>query len=194
MDNLHLFTLINAGRGLSPLVLSLSVALAQWVIYLVPLAMAFAWIRGDRASRTELLLVLLAMLIALGVAQAVTIVYPQPRPFALHLGNQYLEHGSDPGLPSDHVTVFWSAGLAALATRRFAVYGLPSMAVGTVVGWSRVFLGVHFPFDILAAFPVALAGAIAVFGAKHFIAPALGRMVDLSDRLASGVRDRMFAK
>ena len=163
MTNLHLFELINAAPGLGPVPLALAAALAQWSIYLIPLALAITWLRGDEAGRRELLQMLLATLIALWIGQIVTHVWPRPRPFTLHLGTQYLAHANDPGLPSDHVVVFWSLAMSALSTRRFAVWGLPLLTFGLLVGWSRVYLGVHFPFDVLAALPVAFAGAVAAF-------------------------------
>ena len=185
MDNVHLFQLINAAPGLGLVQRSMATALAEWAIYLVPLTMVIGWYRGDQTARRELLQMLLAALIALGFAQIVTHVWPQPRPFALHLGTQYLDHGSDPGLPSDHVTVFWSLALAALATRRFAVWGFPLLAIGLLVGWARVYLGVHFPFDILGALPVALAGTVVAHGLKMPAAPVFAWILSLYDRLAN---------
>lgn len=183
MDNLHLFSLINAGPGLETMQLGIAVALAEWLIYLVPAGMAIAWVRGDHVSRRELLQLLLAAAIALGVAQIVAHIWPQPRPFALHLGTQYLGHSNDPGLPSDHVTVFWSLALASMGTRRFAVWGFPLLAAGLVVGWSRVYLGVHFPFDVLAALPVAGLGAVAARLLQVPLMPIMARVLYLYDWL-----------
>lgn len=185
MDNLHLFHLINAGPGLGSVQRGIAVALAEWAIYLLPPGMAIAWVRGDREARRELLQTLLAALLALGLAQVVSHVWPQPRPFALHLGTQYLAHGDDAGLPSDHVTVFWSLALSALTTRRFAVWGFPLLAMGLLVGWARVYLGVHFPFDILAAFPVALAGAAIAHGLRGPAMPVFAKLLYLYDRVAN---------
>ncbi|MDE2093761.1 MAG: undecaprenyl-diphosphatase [Burkholderiales bacterium] len=190
MDNLHLFELINAAPGLGPVRLLLATVLAQWLIWLVPIAMAFAWVRGDLVARAELLHMLLAALIALGVAQIVVHVWPQPRPFALHLGTQYLQHSTDPGLPSDHVTVFWSLALGALASRRYAVWGFPLLATGLVVGWARVYLGVHFPFDVLAAFPVAVAGVLIARGLQGPLSPVAARVIELYDRCIAQLRSR----
>ena len=191
MGNLQLYELINASPGLGPVRLAVAVAVAQWSIYLVPCLMVLAWVRADLVTRRELLQLLMAVALSLALAQLVAIVWPQPRPSALHLGTQYLQHAADPGLPSDHVTVFWSLGVAALMTRRLAVWGLPLLAVGLVVGWSRVYLGVHFPLDILAALPVAVAGAAAARALRHSTMPLVGRLLYACDRLEKPVRDRL---
>ena len=188
MDNQHLFELINAAPGLGPVRLVLTTVMAQWLIWLVPIAMTFAWVRGDIVARAELLHMLLATLIALGVAQIVVHVWPQPRPFALHLGTQYLPHSTDPGLPSDHVTVFWSLALGALASRRYAVWGFPLLAIGLLAGWARVYLGVHFPFDVLAAFPVALTGVVIARALRGPLSPVAARVLELYDRCIGRLR------
>ncbi|MBE7940123.1 MULTISPECIES: undecaprenyl-diphosphatase [Ramlibacter] len=160
MDNLKLFALINASSNTPHWQLAIAVWIAQWLIWCVPLAMAAAWVRGDDEDRSNLLEMLVAALFALGLAQVVTHAWPQPRPFMLHLGRQLLAHDADPGLPSDHVTVFWSIAAAALAGTRFRPWGLVLFSLGLLVGWSRVFLGIHFPLDVLAALPASAAGAM----------------------------------
>ncbi len=185
LDNHHLFQLINAPDGLSPLALWLATALAEWLIYLIPVAMVVAWVRGDAGSRHELLQMLLAVLFALAIGQLLAFLWPQPRPAELHLGHQYLQHSADPGLPSDHVTVFWSLALAALVSVHYATWGFPLLALGLVVGWSRVFLGVHFPYDVAAALPVACVGVVAARIARRPLLPTVARILHSYDRLAA---------
>lgn len=191
MSNLHLFQLINALPGLSPQQLLLATLMASWLIVLAPITMAVAWVRADQAARLDLLQILLAAGLALTLAEAITLVWPQPRPFALHLGTQYLEPSSRPGLPSDHVTLFWSLALATLRTRKFARWGFPLLAVGLLVGWSRIYLGLHFPLDIAAAWPVAWVGTM-LAGALHKpLTPIWIRLLTLHDRWVILLRCRI---
>lgn len=191
MDNLHLFELINAAPKPEQWQLGLAVGLAEWLIYGVAFGIAVAWVRGSTAARRELIEVLFGALISLGLAQLVAHQWPQARPFALHLGTQLLAHANDPGLPSDHVTVFWSLACSALMTRRFAVWGFPLLAAGLAVGWSRVFLGVHFPYDIMAAMPVALAGALAARAARAATMPLVARILYTYERPIQAVRAKL---
>jgi undecaprenyl-diphosphatase len=191
MGNLQLYELINASPGAGAAQLAFAIAVAQWLIYVVPAAMVLAWMRAGTGLRRDLLQLLLAAVLALALAQLVVHLWPQPRPFALHLGTQYLPHGADPGLPSDHVTVFWSLGIAALGIRRLAVWGLPLLAAGLLVGWSRIYLGVHFPFDILAALPVAAIGAAASRALRKPMAPLVAWLLCTYDRSQKAVWSRL---
>ncbi len=191
MSNVHLFELINAAPHPEAWQLHLAIALAQWLIYLLPAGLAWAWLRGDRVARLDIVGMLLSTLLALGVAQVVVHAWPQPRPFALHLGTQLLPHANDPGLPSDHVTVFWSLALSALFTERFAVWGFPLLAGGLAVGWSRVFLGVHFPYDILAALPVAGIGAVIARAVRPATMPLVLPLLAVHDRWMTVLRARL---
>jgi undecaprenyl-diphosphatase len=183
VTNLDLFQMINAQPAVPAWQLAAAIGIAQWLIYLVPTSMVIAWILGDRSTRRELLELLLAAAAALALAQLLAAVWPQPRPFMLHLGTQWLAHSPDPGLPSDHVTVFWSLGLAALGIRRLRRWGAALLATGLAVGWSRVFLGVHFPYDVLAALPVSLAGALFARALRRPLGPAYRWLLDRWDGL-----------
>ena len=174
LSNIYLFELINAGSHPPPLVLLAAKLVGEWLVLTVPVAWAILWSRGDQRARVDLLYVLLSAFIALGIAQLVGMVYPSPRPFALHLGNQYIAHANDPGLPSDHVTLLWSLALASLGTSRGSWLVFPLLATGLVVGWARVYLGVHFPGDGLAALPGAAAGA----GLVCLVRPRMERLLE----------------
>ncbi|MFI4927003.1 MAG: undecaprenyl-diphosphatase [Burkholderiales bacterium] len=168
MNNLELFARLNATAATPHWQITTAAALAQWLIWIIPLALVLAWLNGDDGRRRELLEMLVAALIALGIAQLVTHFWPRPRPFMLHLGTQFLEHSPDPGLPSDHVTVFWSLACAACVSSRLRAWCIPLFLGGLVVGWSRVFLGIHFPYDVAAALPV---GALGTLVARSLRAP-----------------------
>lgn len=187
MDHL-LFQRLNAAPGTPHWQIAAAIVVAQWLILSIPATMIWSWVRGDDEDRRGLLEILLAALLALGVAQIVTHVWPQPRPFMIHLGHQFLPHVPDPGLPSDHVTVFWSVAFAALFSRRFSTWSVPLFAFGLAVGCSRVFLGIHFPSDIAAALPVALLGAIVARWVRAPMSPAYAALVRLWSRLESRIR------
>lgn len=193
MNNLHLFQILNAGPGLGPVPLAAARFIAAQLDSLVLLVLAFVWVRGGRAVRRDVLEMFLAAAVAALLAQLVLRLWPQPRPFTLHLGNQYLQHAATPGLPSHHVTFLWALAFAAWGARRLTALGLPLFIAGLAVGWSRVFLGVHFPYDVLAAAPVAWAGALAARSLRRPAAMLYFRLLHAYDRLDKWVAAGLMA-
>lgn len=187
LSNAHLFELFNAGTQPAPLTLAFARFVAQWLIVALPLVGGVLWLRGGQRTRLDLLHVALSVFIALGLAQLVGLAWPSPRPFALHMGHQYLAHVDDPGLPSDHVTLIWAVALATLVSARGSWLMFPLLTLGLLVGWSRVYLGVHFPFDVAAALPVAALGAAAAWGLRERLGKwmvALLKRYDACERAA----------
>jgi hypothetical protein len=64
-----------------------------------------------------------------------------------------------------------------------APWGFPLLAVALTVGWLRVCPGLDFPCGIVAALPVALAGALAAHGlGRRAAAAGFTRLLDYDDR------------
>jgi undecaprenyl-diphosphatase len=184
--NVELFERVNASATTPHWAVAVAIAIAQWVVWLVPAWLTLSWFRSDAKGRGELLEVLAVMLLALGFGQVLVMIWPQPRPFMVHLGSQFLAHVPDPGFPSDHVTVLWSAACAVLSTGRFERMAPLWIALGLLVGWSRVFLGVHFPLDVLGALPVAALAALSVRALRQPMQPIYTALVNVWARILGG--------
>jgi membrane-associated phospholipid phosphatase len=134
------------------------------------------WIaRRARSPRRVALAVwgALAALIAVAVAQPISHAADERRPFevaSLH-ALTLIHHSSDPGFPSDHAT---AAG--AITAALFFVswrLGLVTAFGALLLAFSRVYVGVHFPQDVVAG--LALGAAVAVAGV-FVIVPGLARL------------------
>lgn len=102
----------------------------------------------------------LAGLVAVGLNQPLVHAFSERRPFQTLPGILVLASRSpDPGLPSDHATLA-GAVLTALyfVDRRLGIAGT---VVGLLLAADRVYIGAHFPGDVLAglAFGALVAGA-----------------------------------
>jgi len=177
--DLSLFQWIAGGASPTAAVLLLARAMAVGGPWLCIGLMGWAAWRqpGERGQ----LMALLAMagatsLLSHGVADALGF----PRPFVLGLAPAHIAHRASPALPSTHAAVM---GLVALglawrpALRRLA---WPAAACALLTGWARIYVGVHFPSDILAGFVLSCA-AMAVFLlvqwiVRHLLAPAFARI------------------
>ena len=158
--NTQLFLLLNAASGLHGAPLWIATVLAEWVIWLIPLGLSAVWLLGEPNDQRAAVKALLAGVLVLGLNQLIGLVWFHPRPFMLDIGHTYLPHVADSSFPSDHVSLLFAVGLAlwtskSIWTRRLA--GL-LLALTPLVAWARIYLGVHFPLDMLGA--LAAAGSV----------------------------------
>ncbi|MBN3758852.1 phosphatase PAP2 family protein [Paraburkholderia sp. Tr-20389] len=159
--NQALFLTINATTSTPRWQIGVASGIADYVIYLVPLVLAVLWLSGNRDSRVAALHACCVTLLALGFNQIIGLAWMHPRPFMIGLGHTFIEHAPDSSFPSDHGTVFACIALTLLLARmRWA--GLLTLVAGLAVAWARVFIGVHFPFDMAGAVLIACVAYILV--------------------------------
>lgn len=152
--NQALFLMINATASTPVWQINAARFIADYVIYLIPLSLVAMWLSGDERQRDTAVRVCSVTLLALGINQIIGLVWPHPRPFVIGIGHTFLQHAPDPSFPSDHGTIFASVALTLLlgGLRR---YGMLMLLSGVAVAWARVFVGVHFPLDMVGAVAVA---------------------------------------
>ncbi len=156
--NQALFLIINAKAHPSPAMLLMTTFLAQWLIYGVLPLLAGLWLCGARAHRAAAMTATLSIIFALGCNQLISGLWFHPRPFMIGLGHSFLAHSPEASFPSDHATVIFTLGLAFLQAS-LRKLGISLVLVGLLVGWARVYLGVHFPLDIAGSLLVSAASA-----------------------------------
>jgi undecaprenyl-diphosphatase len=84
------------------------------------------------------------------------------------------------GMPSNHAVNFFSATAFLTGMLRSWRWGLAMGALAVVVGLSRIYLGVHYPSQVLAGAGLGLTlGALAVWSAKRL--PPLAQWLGLPD-------------
>ncbi|WP_315926426.1 undecaprenyl-diphosphatase [Mesorhizobium sp. SP-1A] len=150
-----LFLLLNAGVNPNAGVEWLAIFAAKFVILAIPLYLAKLWIAGGQRNRLTALALVLALILAGAVGYVIGAVAFRPRPFMIGLGHLLISHSPDASFPSDHGLAFavWAAVL--FMTRRWAAAWLAT-ALGVLVAWSRIYLGVHYPLDMVGAAIIAV--------------------------------------
>lgn len=176
-----LFGLVNAGPSVPAWSLRFAEFASDFFPALLTLAMAVGALRSRR-WRHAFFTALVSVLVVWLLVNFFRAVVPIPRPAFYGLGIQWVPQGARPGFPSLH-----AAGTFAAA---FSLWCLPSLTpmrvallVAVVVGWSRVFLGLHFPSDIVAA--MILGGLVSILAER-----GIGRVLGLAASSAFLVRRR----
>lgn len=112
------------------------------------------WLAGGRSRRSAALLAFALAMVALGLNQLIGIAWYQPRPFVIVLSHAWAAQPPDASFPSDHLTLFTSIGLGLLFGQQRPI-GLATLTVGLLVGWTRVYVGLDFPLDMVGSLVVA---------------------------------------
>ena len=77
--------------------------------------------------------------------------YHHPRPSQLDLGHKLIGHGLSSSFPSQHTLTVVIIAFAYLLAG-FKTIGIIGLFVSLVVVLSRIYVGVHFPFDVVGSF------------------------------------------
>lgn len=116
---------------------------------------------GEDAASSVAALVWAPLAAALAVLVNVPIrgFVERPRPFRTHEGLEVLVSGkTDYSFVSDHatITMAMAAGLFVV-NRKFGIFGI---ALALLEGFCRVYMGVHYPTDVIGGFALGTAVAL----------------------------------
>ena len=145
----RLFVLINR-VWTHPVLDAVMVAVTDFNTWRVPLILALLAIlaRGRRETRIALLFAILAVACSDQLSSGVLKpLFHRVRPFHVVAGVRKLIGAHDTSFPSSHAANSFAAGsFLALRFRRLR----PVLVIPALVAYSRVYVGVHWPSDVLA--------------------------------------------
>lgn len=153
--NRSLFLALNAPAGLAGMSLNLAIGAAKYPILLLVGIVIWRWLLGTSGDRRALIHVVLAVIPALAINYVVGLVFFHPRPFMIGLGHTYLAHLPEASFPSDHATFMWTIAFGLLCWSPTRPSSWFAALLAALTSWARIFLGVHFPFDIAGSMAVA---------------------------------------
>ncbi len=141
---------------------------AKDLIFVLPLLLLALWFwpsaRRDRLINQHLAMAAaVAGVLALVAGMGLASLHYADRPFVVDAATRLLiSHAPDNGFPSDHGLFAFGVAGAIVWLRR--LMGLAALGVAALIGVARVFVGVHWPSDVLAAAVIGLAcGALSVW-------------------------------
>lgn len=152
--NLSLFSSINASPEASNASINFAIFIANDLLYCMILLFAWFWLRGNYDTKKQILKAFIFTSIAILISQIISHSFYHPRPFVMDVGRTLIYHAPNGSFPSDHMLIFSSIAFSYLfsAQRKLGIFLL---IMAWLVAWSRVYLGVHFPLDMLGAFFLA---------------------------------------
>jgi len=127
----------------------------------IGIAIAVVLIAGCVVAWTRSVLPVAAGAVAAGIAWALAnvakVIANRPRPYDVVAGavlRQQPAHGTS--FPSSHTAVTLAVVIALVPFLPRVLAGT-AIAYAVLVGWSRVYLGVHYPLDVLAGAGIGMA-------------------------------------
>jgi undecaprenyl-diphosphatase len=154
--NTTLFLWLNAPATPNPVIFVIARVSAAWAIYAIALLMVLLWIRGGMAMRNRLFFAGLSAALGLSVNLTISSLYYHPRPFEIGLGHQFLAHAVDGSFPSDHGTVLFAIAFSMLLAGGEKFWSVIALLAALATAWGRVYLGVHWPFDMAGSALIAI--------------------------------------
>ncbi|MCP3707737.1 phosphatase PAP2 family protein [Paraburkholderia sp. CNPSo 3274] len=152
--NRTIFLALNATPATPHWLIASGTLIADYAILLVPAMLVALWLTGADERRALAVRACFAGLLALGINQLIGLAWYHPRPFVSATGHTFLAHAPDSSFPSDHVTLLSAVSFTFLYGGKRGV-GLLALIVDVAVAWARIFVGVHWPFDMIGAAIVA---------------------------------------
>lgn len=157
--NVSLFSFINATPITSITTLTLAIFLAKRLILIFPLITIAYWFWGKSGNlvcqRVFVCKTALALIVGLAISGFIGVIFPQERPFMLGIGQHFLAHAPTPSFPSNHATIAFIFAFSFLFWLKNWI-GLLLFIPAFAIAWARIFLGVHWPLDMVGAFIVAI--------------------------------------
>ncbi len=170
------FQSINGLSGKHATLDLLGIFLAQYLAYflIVGFLMALFLVRNWRLKFYAFSLVALSVILARGIlVELIRFIYYRPRPPLVLPINALIAVDNSASFPSGHAAAFFALGAAVFYLNK--KWGIVLLASAAIMGLARVFVGVHWPLDILGGAVVGMLSAVIA----HQIMPASFKKFDV---------------
>ncbi|MBY0594983.1 undecaprenyl-diphosphatase [Bacillus bingmayongensis] len=183
--NIDAFRWINDLGKQNPSLNPMMVFVAEYMLYALVLGVLIYWFTRNNKNRMMIIQGGLAFIVAEIIGKIVGQFYSHHQPFAvLPNVNQLVEHEIDNSFPSDHTILFFSLCASIWLVRKKE--GWLWLMLAFCVAISRIWVGVHYPIDVVTGALVGIISALFVY----WIAPKLSfikRLLGLYERMEQHV-------
>jgi undecaprenyl-diphosphatase len=160
--NISLFRLINDLGKAHPLLNPVFCFIAEYTVFLLALSVLFIWFSRDTDNRIMILCASIAFICAFTIGKVSGLFHMNYQPFVeLTDVNKLIYKEKNNSFPSDHTILFFSYCISFWLFKRG--WTILWVLLAVLVGVSRIWVGVHYPFDVLAGILISLAAAIFIY-------------------------------
>lgn len=168
--NDSLLFLINGWAGKSSILDAIMIFCASYLIYIIFLvALVCAGLLLLKKEWKPVIYFAATLIVSFALLQLAAHLYVDNRPFVDHQLHQIVAHATGKSFPSDHTTASTALAIGILFFTRFKKTGIAVLVGAVVVGFARIFVGVHYPIDILGGLVTGIVGGLVVLAIKKII-------------------------
>nr|WP_263326940.1 undecaprenyl-diphosphatase [Neobacillus sp. Marseille-Q6967] len=142
------FNLINSKVQHYPLLDTIMILFAEYVQYAFILLILMLWLLNKNNFRVIAFQAMFAFTFAYSINRLIELFFYRERPFVSHEIIQLIEHSANSSFPSDHTTsaivIAFTLWLSSYRYKHLWFF----LALG--VAFSRIWVGVHYPFDVVS--------------------------------------------
>lgn len=142
------------------------------------------WVFGEEKEKKVSILMALGFIIAIILGETSKLLIAQPRPnISFHLIS---ESPNDYSYPSGHALIVATGAIIALLTLPYII-SIPLLVESISVSYSRIYLGVHWPIDIVGGWILGLAIALLVYGINEKLDSLYKILIKIWNKLISNL-------
>ncbi|EOV9525794.1 undecaprenyl-diphosphatase [Bacillus cytotoxicus] len=162
--NYRIFKSINGLAGRNSSLDAFMVFISQKSRFLYILLLLIMWFRNN-GCRKRILFAGISVGAALCVNRFIQFFYFKPRPFIVHPVRLLIPAKKNSSFPSKHTVVAFALATSILLRER--LFGGVMWILAILTGFSRIWLGHHYPFDIIGSAFIGSSISVAVERIKH---------------------------
>ena len=175
--NYELFKMIHGLSGHNRLLDDVMIFFTNDALIVYALALLAIWMIGNTMYKKSVLYAGGTGILALLGNYLITLVYYEPRPFVTHHVHILIPHAADASFPSDHATGAFAISIAMWIRHR--KLGVPMLIFACLTGLSRVWVGHHYPFDVVGSLIVSVAAAAIVSKCSKVFDPIINIVISI---------------
>ncbi|MED4204933.1 undecaprenyl-diphosphatase [Neobacillus mesonae] len=179
--NYDLFKSINQFAGHHPFLDGLMAGVTNNALMIYAIVLLLIWFFGKDQYKKTVVYAAITGAFALLINFIIGHMYFEPRPFVSHKVNLLVDHAADASFPSDHTTGAFALALAVLFVHR--KIGIGMLLFAFLTGLSRIYVGHHYPFDILGSIIVSLVISTVVYKLSPFLEPVANAIINIYNRI-----------
>lgn len=160
--NIHYFRLINDLGKQFPTLNPPFYVVAEYMVYVLALSTLFYWFTRTDENRMMVVCATATFALAELFGKVAGLLHFNQQPFAeLANVNQLVEKAVNNSFPSDHTILFFSFCMSFFLFKKKG--GFLWMLLALCVGISRIWVGVHYPADVIVGALISIGSALTVY-------------------------------